>query len=236
MSGDLGHIEALNDIGDVLRYAADVCKAQGVIRYSYHLTPIFDAPNSANTTVIAEGYSKEWLALYDRSDFRAKDPIPRLTLQLGELLTWKDAIATAPDRPEHQEYFAAMREFGLVHGFGLPLFGPRGRNAFASFDFGKPLSEVDEGALEVVRIVPQAGHQRVCVLIDRARDVPELTEREEQVLSWVAKGKSFSVIAEILELSPDTVKTYTKRLYAKLGTNDRVGAVVKALQLGLVSL
>ena len=35
----------------------------------------------------------------------------------------------------------------------------------------------------------------------------------------------------ILDLSPDTVKTYSKRIYVKLDVTDRVGAVVKALRL-----
>ena len=235
MQRHFGHIEALNDIGEVLRYAADVCREQGVVRYSYHSTPIFDAPTSAKTNVISEGFSDEWLALYDQADFRAKDPIPQRTMQHGAMLTWEQATRAAPNTEANEEYFAAMREHGLVHGFGLPLFGPRGRNAFASFDFGVPLSEVDPDALGTVRSVPQGAHQRVCVLLDQAGKTPDLTMRETEVLQWVAKGKSVSVIADILELSPDTVKTYTKRIYSKLDTTDRVGAVVKALQMGLVT-
>ena len=231
-----GHIEGLYDIGEVLRYAADVCREQGVVRYSYHFTPRFDAPNSPKTAVIAEGFDEEWLALYERADFRAKDPIPQRTMAHGAMLPWSEAKLSAPNTPENEEYFAAMESHGLVHGFGLPLFGPRGRDAYASFDFGKPLSEVDPDALGTVRSVPQVAHQRVCVLLDSVRTVPDLSERETEVLRWIAHGKSVSVIADILSLSPDTVKTYAKRVYAKLEASDRVGAVVKALKLGLVTV
>ena len=72
------------------------------------------------------------------------------------------------------------------------------------------------------------------MLLESTRSLPELSEREREVLEWIAQGKSFSVIADILDISHDTVKTYAKRIYAKLGTSDRVGAVVKALKLGLV--
>ena len=37
-------------------------------------------------------------------------------------------------------------------------------------------------------------------------------------------------------VSPHTVKTYAKRVYAKLDATDRVGAVVKALKMGLVNV
>ncbi|QUL38770.1 LuxR family transcriptional regulator [Erythrobacter sp. JK5] len=231
-----GKIEAFTDIGDVLRYAADICLEQQVVRYSYHFTPLFEAPNSPGTAVVAEGFSREWLDLYEQADFRAKDPIPVRTLQHGSMLSWQDAISYAPNTRENEEYFAAMAEFGLVHGFGLPLFGPRGRDAYASFDFGMPITQIDGHRLGIVRSVPQAAHQRVSVLLDSMDDRPELSEREREVMSWVARGKSISAIATILDIAPDTVKTYTKRIYAKLDVSDRVGATVKALKLGLVQV
>lgn len=229
------HIEALNDVSEVLWYAVKVCEEQGVLRQSYHFTPVFDAPNSQRTVVHAQGYSPEWIALYDDSDFRSKDPVPGRTMEYGRLLTWKQARTQWPNTPENEEYFRALEKHGLVHGFGLPLFGPRGRDAYASCDFGMPIEQIPEDRLGIVRSVPQAAHQRVCVLLDSTRALPDLSEREEEVLRWIVRGKSFSVIADILEISPDTVKTYAKRIYAKLGTSDRVGAVVKALKLGIVT-
>lgn len=234
MQRHFGRIEALEDIGDVLRYAADVCREQGALRYSYHFTPLFDAPNSPRTMVIAEGFDPEWLELYEKAEFRSKDPIPERTMAHGAMLTWVDAMHAAPNTDENLAYFSAMREHGLINGFGIPLFGPRGRNAYSSFDFGKPVGEIEPSALGLVRSVPQAAHQRVCVLLEKTRERPELSEREGEVMHWVAQGKSLTAIATILDLSPDTVKTYTKRIYAKLEASDRVGATVKALKLGLV--
>ncbi|MDJ0641375.1 MAG: autoinducer binding domain-containing protein [Erythrobacter sp.] len=236
MQRHFGRIEALNDIGDVLRYAADVCIEQKVMRYSYHFTPLFDAANSPRTAVIAEGFDPEWLALYEDSDFRSCDPIPERIMSHGAMLTWQDAMQAGPNSPDNLRYFEAMREHGLIHGFGIPLFGPRGRNAYASFDYDRPVSEIDPVSLGIVRTVPQAAHQRVCVLLESSRDRPELSEREQEVITWVSRGKSLSAIATILDLSPDTVKTYTKRIYAKLDASDRVGATVKALKLGLVKV
>jgi LuxR family transcriptional regulator/LuxR family quorum-sensing system transcriptional regulator CciR len=62
----------------------------------------------------------------------------------------------------------------------------------------------------------------------------DLSERELEVLRWMAQGKSASDIATILAISPDTVKTYVKRLYEKLQVGDRVAAAVKGLRLGLI--
>lgn len=229
-------IDALDDIGEVLLYACRACLEQRVARMSYHVTPLFDEPTSPTTAVYAEGFSEEWLECYDRHDFRQSDPIPQRVLAHGELMTWQDAMQAGENSAANLAYFKAMRKYGLIHGFGLPLFGPRGRNAYASFDFGEPLSNALADRLANVRAVAQAAHQRVSVLLDKTVKAPVLSEREVEVLSWAARGKSVASIAAILNLSPDTVKTYSKRIYAKLDVTDRVGAVVKALKLGLVRL
>lgn len=235
MQQHFAHFETLYDVGKVLWYNVQVCEEQGVIRQSYHFTPVFDAPNSARTVVQARGFDQEWLKLYEKADFRSKDPVPERTMNHGQLLTWQDARRLEPNTPENEEYFAAMEAHGLIHGFGVPLYGPKGRNAYASFDLGRPLEEISDECLGIIRSVSQVGHQRICVLLDKARNLPDLSEREAEVLQWIVRGKSLSVIAEILELSPDTVKTYSKRIYAKLEASDRVGAVIKALKLGVVT-
>ncbi|MEM7700855.1 MAG: LuxR C-terminal-related transcriptional regulator [Pseudomonadota bacterium] len=234
MQRHFGAIEALNDIGKVLLYSSKVCLEQGTVRQSYHLTPQFDAPNSMRVTVFARGFRKQWLKRYEKSDFRLSDPIPERVMRYGAMLTWAEAREMGPNTVENEAYFDAMDAEGLIHGFGLPLFGPNSRNAFAAFDFGKPLEDISNEALGIVRAVPQAAHQRVCVLLEAMHDAPELSERETEVLQWVARGKSFASIADILEISRDTVKTYAKRIYAKLDVSDRVGATVAALKLGLV--
>lgn len=228
-----GQIEALTDIGEVLRYSSAICLEQGAVRHSYHLTPQFDAPNSMRVAVYAQGFSKEWLECYE-SEFRLSDPIPERTMRHGAMLPWKDARYAAPNTEANEAYFKAMDEEGLIHGFGLPLFGPRGRDAYAGFDFGRPIEEVPPSQLGTVRSVAQAAHQRLCMLLERIRTPPDLSEREGEVLHWVARGKSFGSIADILEISPETVKTYSKRIYSKLDVSDRVGATVAALKLGLV--
>ena len=230
------HLEQLDDISDVLWYVVNTAKAHGVIRQSYHFTPLFESQNSLRTAVSADGFSPEWVALYEKSDFRKADPIPDRTMVHGTLLKWQDAMAMEPNSRANETYFAAMREHGLIHGFGVPLFGPQGRNAYASFDFGKPIEEVPMEDVGIVRSVAQAAHQRVCILLEKTRERPELSEREREVLHWLARGKSIASIATILDISPDTAKTYCRRIHGKLKASDRVGATVKALKLGLVKV
>ncbi len=63
----------------------------------------------------------------------------------------------------------------------------------------------------------------------------QLTQRELQVLTGMSQGKSNGAIGRELYLSEDTVKTHARRLFRKLGVNDRAQAVALGFRRGLVS-
>ena len=67
------------------------------------------------------------------------------------------------------------------------------------------------------------------------RHLATLTDRERELVGYVALGKSNEEIAEDLVLSPLTVKTHVNRAMMKLGARDRAQLVVFAYQSGLVA-
>jgi DNA-binding CsgD family transcriptional regulator/tetratricopeptide (TPR) repeat protein len=62
-----------------------------------------------------------------------------------------------------------------------------------------------------------------------------LTDRELEVLGLMSEGLSNPEIAERLIIAVGTVKSYTNQIYSKLGVRNRVEAVTKARDLGLLS-
>jgi len=62
-----------------------------------------------------------------------------------------------------------------------------------------------------------------------------LTDREIQILKLMAVGYSNQQIAESLYISVSTVKNHSARLFSKLGTKNRTGAVIKAIETGVLS-
>ncbi|HLQ90701.1 MAG TPA: DNA-binding response regulator [Xanthobacteraceae bacterium] len=57
-----------------------------------------------------------------------------------------------------------------------------------------------------------------------------VTEREAEVLLWIARGKSNRDIAEILDLSPRTVNKHLEQIYSKLGVENRASAATLAVR------
>lgn len=56
-----------------------------------------------------------------------------------------------------------------------------------------------------------------------------LTARELQVLAWVARGKTNPEIAQILWITPATVRKHLENIYAKLGVRTRTAAAAQLL-------
>jgi DNA-binding NarL/FixJ family response regulator len=66
--------------------------------------------------------------------------------------------------------------------------------------------------------------------------VEPLTERETEVLQWLAQGLSNKQIAARLHISEHTVKFHVSSVYGKLGATNRAEAVRVGAQQGLLVL
>jgi DNA-binding NarL/FixJ family response regulator len=77
--------------------------------------------------------------------------------------------------------------------------------------------------------------QRKAEHADERTKYDKLTEREQNVLRFVARGYSAPEIGEKLFISPKTVDTYKQRINEKLGLAHRSDYVDFALKIGLLS-
>jgi DNA-binding CsgD family transcriptional regulator len=67
------------------------------------------------------------------------------------------------------------------------------------------------------------------LLLEQENAPSDLTAREREVLSWVARGKTNREIAERLWIAPGTVRKHLENVYAKLGVKTRTAAVARLL-------
>jgi LuxR family maltose regulon positive regulatory protein len=61
-----------------------------------------------------------------------------------------------------------------------------------------------------------------------------LTDREQSIIEFIARGQSNKQIARTLGVTPETIKTHVKRIFIKLSAETRAQAVVRAQSLGIL--
>jgi DNA-binding CsgD family transcriptional regulator len=105
----------------------------------------------------------------------------------------------------------------------LPASSGRTRMLFLERACGE-YSERDRSLLEVARpllarIHSDAARRREEALATR------LTSREREILDWIAAGRTTREIAQLLTVSPHTVRKHVENILAKLGVGTRSAAV-----------
>jgi len=106
--------------------------------------------------------------------------------------------------------------------------------------------EPDEVIEELVRavrgevVIAPAMTEKLARLLDAKDDVhgsllDQLTQREREILSYLARGMSNKAIAQALNISADTVKLHVRNVLAKLNLSSRVEAAVFAVKHELSS-
>lgn len=125
-------------------------------------------------------------------------------------------------------------DFGIARGFIVPIHGPAGYEAAVS------MSGVDVDLPAKLRpglhLMAQYSFNRIWSLVAPQRKTPCLTEREREVLTWAAKGKSAWEIGEILDIAKRTVDEHAQHAFHKLGAVNRTQAVAMALRNHLISI
>ena len=90
-------------------------------------------------------------------------------------------------------------------------------------------------ALISPRITARLLHKFATLGTPSPQPAERLTEREEEVLLTVARGRTNEEVASELHISLSTVKTHVASLMAKLGARNRVEIVVWAYETGRVA-
>ena len=138
----------------------------------------------------------------------------------------------------YDEYYRAI---GIDHAVALPLcvddgwlvgfvFNRRGRD-FSEREVAR-LEQVRAGAARLFRRTRLVERARAAQRVPhdagpRLRRVQSLTDREHEVLRWVAAGKTDRDVGVILAISHRTVHKHLQCAYAKLGVETRTAAVMR---------
>jgi transcriptional regulator EpsA len=139
--------------------------------------------------------------------------------------------ATSADLPARWRTTMSQQNFRNVAAHGVRDFTGNGASYFTFSQIPGDLRPQHRTKLKaLVPILHQAlvsacGHGSMSRLNKQPTSPERLTERQAEILRWVARGKSNGEIAQILNLSEHTVKNHLKPILQKLGAANRTQAV-----------
>ncbi len=218
----------------IWRHVTRYLRHHGFTASSYYI--VRSGSNLPAALPLQHGFSREEIETYLSFDFQRLDIVPRVALAAGVPVRWTEAWAATQITPEERAFVTALRAVNFSDGYSLPCYGPSNRNAVVSIGCPTDAAEPEPALLTVLQFVVQAAHLRICSLFaDEAGLDRKLSSREKEILDWVARGKSNTVIADILEISPGTVDTYMRRIFRKLDVADRTSAAMRAVAIGAIA-
>ncbi len=153
-------------------------------------------------------------------------------------LTPDDDILEAINSSSH---VSLLGELNPDHNMLLiPTFSPLNCVGIFTFNINRTHTQSAGQArlsalVSTLLVQSQACHLKICMVqAETDSETVKLTDRERQILQWIARGKSNGVVAEILGISLHTVTGYLRNIYLKTQTNDRTSAAIFAMQRGLL--
>lgn len=164
------------------------------------------------------------------------DPIVHVVHSARRPFTWAEACERTKLSPRQNRFLADCRDMGVHSGITIPLHGPGTDVDLIS------LSLRDERQARSDRLAIMYGltfqyRLRLSEINDERRTPgQELTTKETECLRWCKEGKTNWEIGEILSISEKTVEFHLSNTIRKLGVSNRITAVVKGIQTGIISL
>lgn len=196
--------------------------------------------DQAMTARSVTNYPSAWIELYRAKNFTFRDPILASCRRAISPFLWTSENLTSYMGDPEDEFLGAAMEHGIRSGATIPIHF-RGQE-FGAFCVTSTLSGDDfvaswSAQAYFLQVVGYYVHSRLTSLDAPSESpvVPALTPRQKEVLLWSARGKSASEVADILELSYATVRSYLREACERLGTYGKVHAVTKAILYDLIS-
>jgi LuxR family quorum sensing-dependent transcriptional regulator len=181
---------------------------------------------------------KEWSDRYVQENQVNQDPVVKELRKNLHPYSWGDIREKRSLKKSEKRIMDEASDFGARDGFVIPivtlsgstsLFSPCGRNP--------DLTQRARAALEIIGIYSHHALKRALVKNQRESIVhTPLTDREREIMQWVAAGKSDDEISNILSIGTATVTSHVENSKRKLDAFRRTYAVVQAIRVGEISL
>ena len=230
IAADVMMVKTEDALADILREA---CGRLGCVWFALsHHIDFLAAPEKG---IRVHNYPEEWARWFDQNRLGVSDPVHRFSHRTAAGFLWRDMARLDRPRPEDRAVMERAQRHGIHDGLTIPVHLPgeaHGSVSFACDDRGRVSAEALLFAQSIGPFAFEAARRFTEPI--PASERPRLTDRQIECLLWAARGKSNSVIAQILDLSEDTVREHLRTARAAYEAPTRIALVIRALFDGAI--
>lgn len=186
------------------------------------------------SAILLTGWNPAWYERYISLGYQQYDPVARHCRLTSLPFDWSDAPYDQLNDPMARQVMEEAKSFGMEAGICVPVHIEGTLQGVVSL-VGNPEGLTATQRLEI-HVLSLYAYGQLRYLNNQADPGATLTQREAEVLKWVAAGKTASEIADITGLSARTVNQHCENAQRRLGTSNRVHTVVEAVRRKLIVL
>lgn len=200
------------------------------------ITGLPDHPADLTPFFLVNNWPNGWHDRYLEKDYYRDDPVAAFGRVCIDPFAWTDAPIDSERQPLAHRIMAEAADVGMRQGLVIPIV--TSRNVHSCVSVAGETPDLDPNARRVIHLVGMFAHARAVQL---SGDPPParrrlLSDREREVLLWVAAGKTAWEISRILGISERTVIYHVTMAARRLQAVSRTHAVARAIALGEISL
>ena len=183
-------------------------------------------------------YPEEWRDRYIHKSYKYYDPVLYLASRSRLPFRWGGGRFLRPFNKSQRRVFHEAKEYRIVEGYSVPVFGPDGDMGVFSVIGARPQDLHDAVCAQAGQIQLLATHFHAAVMEQeiarRPAEAVELSSRELECLAWTAEGKTTEDVAQIIGLTPSAVNYHLGKVVRKLQACNKNHAAVLAVRAGLI--
>ena len=209
----------------------------GFEKFNYGLANGADVSKNIAFMALGKNYPTDWIKYYFENGYQHDDIRLAFALKNAKLYVWEELKNTPAFTDRARLILNQAEDAGLKSGIGVSIHEQDG-NIF-NFNFASQLPDIQLNSNQKAELhaVANQFHYAYNAIEGELKFVPlGLSPRQKEVLTWMASGKSTSVISSIMNISESTVDYHSRHIFKKLDCNSRVVAVTKAIRQGLINV
>lgn len=246
----IDQIETAETIGELRDILQNFIENKGFQSFSF----IENELGSQTDPIIVNTITQRWEDDYRDNDFLMIDPCLPVAQRTNTPFIWSDLPQVPRNgirKPKAMKLMEAANDHSLHEGLVIPfhfrdrqgVFHSSVCTLFWSNSVGEFLKQIRFSKTELHLILIYWA-ERVISLSGSVRKKSEhrqndhiyLTDRERDVLTWAALGKTINETSSILSISAETANGYMKNAIKKLDAVTKTQAVVRAISEGFIRI